>query len=101
MCIRDRWKRGDYDSFDLTNAVELIARVKALLPNWVRLQRVQRDIPAQRIVSGVKKSNLRQLAKKRLLELGGDCSCIRCREIGLNGITQVESCLLYTSPSPR
>ena len=88
--LHDLWERGDYDSFDLTNAVELIARVKALLPNWVRLQRVQRDIPAQRIVSGVKKSNLRQLAKQRLLELGGDCSCIRCREIGLNGITQVE-----------
>ncbi len=89
--LHELWKRGDYASFDLTDAVELIARVKALLPKWVRLQRVQRDIPAQRIVSGVKKSNLRQLAKQRLLELGGDCSCIRCREIGLRGVTQVES----------
>jgi len=89
--LHELWERGDYDSFDLTDAVELIARVKALLPKWVRLQRVQRDIPAQRIVSGVKKSNLRQLAKQRLLELGGDCSCIRCREVGLSGVTHVDN----------
>ncbi len=89
--LHELWKRGDYDALDLTDAVELIARVKALLPQWVRLQRVQRDIPAHRIVGGVKKSNLRQLAKRRLLELGGDCSCIRCREIGLCGVIQVEN----------
>ena len=84
------WKRGDYVPLDLRDTVELIARVKAELPVWVRLQRVQRDIPAHRIVDGVKKSNLRQLAKKRLGELGHECRCIRCREVGLQGITSVE-----------
>ena len=88
--LHELWKRGDYIAFDLRDAVELVARVKALLPVWVRLQRVQRDIPAHRIVSGVKKGNLRELAKRRLLELGGDCSCIRCREVGLRGVYQVE-----------
>jgi elongator complex protein 3 len=88
--LHELWKRGDYDAFDLRDAVELVARVKALLPVWVRLQRVQRDIPAHRIVSGVKKGNLRELAKRRLLELGGDCSCIRCREVGLRGVYRVE-----------
>ena len=83
------WKRGEYDALDLRDAVELIAQVKAELPNWVRLQRVQRDIPAHRIVAGVKKGNLRQLAKKRLRELGRECNCIRCREVGLLGITNV------------
>src|SRR5208337_4897459 len=33
---------------------------------------------------------LRQLAKKRLRELGRECNCIRCREVGLQGITNVE-----------
>jgi len=88
--LHELWKRGDYEAFELRDAIELIARVKALLPKWVRLQRVQRDIPAHRIISGVKKSNLRQLAKKRLLELGGECSCIRCREVGLQGVNRVE-----------
>ncbi|MGA7470153.1 MAG: tRNA uridine(34) 5-carboxymethylaminomethyl modification radical SAM/GNAT enzyme Elp3 [Halobacteriota archaeon] len=89
--LYDLWKRGEYDALDLRDAVELIAQVKAELPKWVRLQRVQRDIPAQRIVGGVKKGNLRQLAKKRLRELGRECNCIRCREVGLQGITNVEA----------
>lgn len=88
--LYDMWKRGDYHALDLQDAVELIAQVKAELPKWVRLQRVQRDIPAHRIVAGVKKGNLRQLAKKRLRELGRECNCIRCREVGLISITNVE-----------
>jgi elongator complex protein 3 len=44
--------------------------------------RVQRDIPAQLIVSGVKKSNLRQLVQQRLKAEGSRCRCIRCREVG-------------------
>jgi elongator complex protein 3 len=44
--------------------------------------RVQRDIPAGLILAGVKKSNLRQLAIEKLMEQGGKCQCIRCREVG-------------------
>jgi elongator complex protein 3 len=84
------WKLGNYDAMQLREAIELVARVKAQLPKWVRLQRVQRDIPADRIVAGVRNGNLRQLAKRRLHDLGGNCSCIRCREIGLQGISEVE-----------
>jgi len=89
--LHELWKRGDYHALTLEDAIELTARVKALLPEWVRLQRVQRDIPAQRIISGVRQGNLRQLAKERLLALGGQCDCIRCREIGLQGITAVDA----------
>ena len=61
---------------------ELIADIKAVLPKWVRLQRIQRDIPAHQIFAGVRKSNLRQLAEEKLREKGGKCRCIRCREVG-------------------
>jgi elongator complex protein 3 len=44
--------------------------------------RVQRDIPAQLIVAGVDKSNLRQIVQKELQEKGVRCRCIRCREVG-------------------
>jgi elongator complex protein 3 len=44
--------------------------------------RVQRDIPARLILAGVKKSNLRQLAKDQLGAQGAKCRCIRCREVG-------------------
>ncbi len=89
--LYEAWKQGEYTALSVEDATELIARAKALLPPWVRLQRVQRDIPAERILGGVTKGNLRQLAKARLLELGKTCSCIRCREAGLLGVTEVES----------
>jgi elongator complex protein 3 len=71
-------------------AAELVSQIKEMLPGYVRLQRVQRDIPAQLIVAGVKKSNLRQLAQSRLKARGGRCRCIRCREAGLRGISEAD-----------
>jgi elongator complex protein 3 len=76
------WKAGKYEALSDEEAVNLIADVKAILPKWVRLQRVQRDIPAQQIFAGVRKSNLRQLAEEKLKEKGKKCRCIRCREVG-------------------
>jgi elongator complex protein 3 len=38
----------------------------------------------------VKKSNIRQLAKERLVERGGRCRCIRCREVGHNILKGIE-----------
>ncbi|HYA33829.1 MAG TPA: tRNA uridine(34) 5-carboxymethylaminomethyl modification radical SAM/GNAT enzyme Elp3 [Candidatus Bathyarchaeia archaeon] len=84
------WQRGEYKALDLSDAVELVVLAKMELPRWVRLQRVQRDIPAQQIVAGVKKGNLRELATKRLHARGHQCNCIRCREVGLKGVTEVE-----------
>jgi elongator complex protein 3 len=54
------------------------------LPRYVRLQRVQRDIPAGHIEAGVQKSNLRQLAWQAMDDHGWECECIRCREVGMN-----------------
>jgi len=62
--------------------VELVARVKEMVPPWIRIMRVQRDIPAPFIDAGVDKSNLRQLVWERMRERGSRCRCIRCREAG-------------------
>jgi len=80
--VYDRWKRNDFDPLDSEEAAELVAWIKERIPPYVRLQRVQRDIPADHIDAGVQKSNLRQLARDRLDERGGTCDCIRCREAG-------------------
>lgn len=76
------WEAGDYKALSDEEAAELIANIKEVLPKWVRLQRIQRDIPAHQIFAGVRKSNLRQLAEEKLKEKGGKCHCIRCREVG-------------------
>ena len=82
--VYDMWEREEYDPLDNEAAAELVAEIKRDLPRYVRLQRVQRDIPADFIEGGVWKSNLRQLAWERMDEHGWTCDCIRCREVGMN-----------------
>ncbi|MEF8775802.1 MAG: tRNA uridine(34) 5-carboxymethylaminomethyl modification radical SAM/GNAT enzyme Elp3 [Haloarculaceae archaeon] len=80
--IYDRWHSDEYDPLGNDEAAELVAEIKSMLPRYTRLQRVQRDIPADFIEAGVWKSNLRQLARQRMAEHGWSCECIRCREVG-------------------
>ena len=80
--IEELWKRKEYTPYPEAELVELVAYAKSLIPEYTRLQRIQRDIPATLIVAGSRHSNFRQLAKNRLTALGKRCRCIRCREIG-------------------
>ncbi|NYT00549.1 MAG: tRNA uridine(34) 5-carboxymethylaminomethyl modification radical SAM/GNAT enzyme Elp3 [Methanocellales archaeon] len=80
--LHEMWKNGEYSPLMNEDAVELLSKVKSFLPRWVRLQRIQRDIPANLILAGVNKSNIRQLAADKLIESGKKCHCIRCREVG-------------------
>lgn len=74
-------KKGSYQSYTDQDLIELLVRMKQLVPEYVRITRLYRDIPAPTIVSGSKISNLRQLVQARMKELGVECRCIRCREI--------------------
>ena len=76
------WRQGLYRPYTTKEAVELIVQVKKIIPEWVRIMRVQRDIPAYLIVAGVKRSNLRELVLEELRREGLRCRCIRCREAG-------------------
>jgi len=73
---------GKYKPYTTEEAANLIVEIKKVIPFWVRIMRVQRDIPAGLIVAGVKRSNLRQLVQLKLREQGVRCRCIRCREVG-------------------
>jgi elongator complex protein 3 len=79
----DMWRRDEYEPLRNEEAAELVAEIKSMIPRYTRLQRVQRDIPADFIDAGVWKSNLRQLARQRMDEHGWSCDCIRCREVGM------------------
>ncbi|MHB9286064.1 tRNA uridine(34) 5-carboxymethylaminomethyl modification radical SAM/GNAT enzyme Elp3 [Halobacteriales archaeon Cl-PHB] len=82
--IYDRWHQDEFDPLSNDEAADLVAEIKSMIPRYTRLQRVQRDIPADFIEGGVWKSNLRQLARQRMAEHGWTCECIRCREVGHN-----------------
>lgn len=80
--LYDIWERGEYKPLSSEDAAVLLAGIKERLPKWVRLQRIQRDIPVKHIVDGVLKSNIRQIADEILAKEGKHCRCIRCREVG-------------------
>jgi len=80
--LEELYLRGEYAPFDEETLIDLLAEIKSGLPEYVRLQRVQRDIPAKLIVAGSIHGNFRQLAADRLIAGGKRCRCIRCREIG-------------------
>ncbi|RLF51349.1 MAG: tRNA uridine(34) 5-carboxymethylaminomethyl modification radical SAM/GNAT enzyme Elp3 [Thermoplasmata archaeon] len=80
--LYEKWKKGEYEPLKEEDAIDLIAEMKKYVPEWVRIQRVERDIPSYMIEEGIKKSNLRELVHKKMKELGYQCRCIRCREVG-------------------
>lgn len=85
--LHAQWRSGRYIPLRTEEAVELIARLKVLVPPWCRIQRVQREIGVAEIHDGATRGDLRELAKARLRTEGRSCRCIRCREVGLRGIS--------------
>ena len=74
-----RWSRGS----DRAVCGWQVARLLALVPPWVRVYRIQRDIPMPLVTSGVEKGNLRELALARMGQLGLRCRDVRTREVGI------------------
>ena len=76
------WKKGDYEPYSLEKYIELIVKIKKQVPRWMRIQRIQRDIPSNLIAAGIKRGDLRLLVQEKLKKEGISCQCIRCREVG-------------------
>ena len=76
------WRRGEYKALTDEEAVEIISECYRYIPKWVRVIKIQRDIPAELIVAGPRKSNLRELVERRALEKGIRIREIRFREVG-------------------
>ncbi|MCL4451001.1 MAG: tRNA uridine(34) 5-carboxymethylaminomethyl modification radical SAM/GNAT enzyme Elp3 [Candidatus Thermoplasmatota archaeon] len=76
------WKNGKYIPMDTEEAVDLIAYYLSIIPPWIRIQRMQRDIPVQFIEAGVKRSDIRNLIEERLSQMGKKSEEIRQREVG-------------------
>jgi len=76
------YKEGKYKPYSFKELLWLLKEIKKIVPYWVRIQRIVRDIPAQEIVEGPTKiSNLRQIIHQDMQKEGWRCKCIRCREV--------------------
>lgn len=80
--LYESWSTGQYTPMSLEETIDLVAEMKQQIPPWVRVLRIQRDIPVALIEAGVRKSHLRELVVERLKDEGSRCRCIRCREVG-------------------
>lgn len=78
------WKQGKYVPPDTEEVADLVAYFMEKMPPWIRVQRMQRDIPVKFIEAGVKRSDIRNIVDSKLKERGIKTMEIRSREIGLS-----------------
>ena len=79
--LEKEFKEGKFQPLETKEAIKIIAQFKTTLPQYVRIMRVQRDIPTKQTTAGVDKTNLRQMIFAYMKENNLHCTCIRCNEI--------------------
>ncbi len=82
--VHDLWEKGKFTPYTKKELTELLVKVKKELPPWVRVARIFRDVPAEKIIAGCRTSNIREIAARALAQKNKSCSCVRCREVKEN-----------------
>ncbi len=78
----EKWYQDErYRPYDDETMINLLVNIKSIVPKYVRISRVLRDIPPKFIVGGLKNA-VRDLVRQRMEQQGIKCMCIRCREYG-------------------
>jgi len=75
------YEQKKYRPYPPKTLVELIIKLKTIVPYYCRINRLIRDIPQESIAAGNKITNLRQILEAELKKRGLKCKCIRCREV--------------------
>jgi elongator complex protein 3 len=73
--LKQWWKDGRYEPYRDEEIVKLLVKFQTIVPPWVRIMRLMRDIPVSNILDGAKFSNLRQILTQqpqKLRQLVGD-----------------------------
>jgi len=75
-------KNKIYQPYSLKKLVSLLVKIKTeIIPPWVRISRLARDVSEKSILEPKIPSNLREIVLKEVKKIGKKCQCIRCREI--------------------
>jgi len=90
------YEKGIYKPYPDEVFTDLLLQIKKIVPPWVRIMRIQREIESKNILYGYKSSNIRQILQQKLTEQGLQCNCIRCREVGIKKLTNYEKIKITT-----
>ena len=78
------YKDGTYNPYSDQDMIDVLTEIKKIIPRWVRIMRLHREISSDQIIAGPKLGNLRQIVQQNLKKQNLFCRCIRCREAGLS-----------------
>ncbi|MEM0117001.1 MAG: tRNA uridine(34) 5-carboxymethylaminomethyl modification radical SAM/GNAT enzyme Elp3 [Conexivisphaerales archaeon] len=76
------YKSKKYTPYSDEELIDMLCRFKSIVPPWLRIMRIQREIPQEEVIGGIKIGNLRQAIRKTMKKRKIVCNCIRCREVG-------------------
>lgn len=83
--LADIWERGEFVPYTDEVLIPLMAELQGLLPEYIRLNRMYRDIPASQILAGSKLANLRQVTEIEMKKKGITRHDISAREVRAKG----------------
>jgi histone acetyltransferase (RNA polymerase elongator complex component) len=80
-CKRPKVFSGKKYAKPYTVMHELLLWFKTIVPPWIRINRLKRDIPSQYIEGGNEDVSMRQVIHTEMKLRDLKCMCIRCREV--------------------
>jgi elongator complex protein 3 len=79
--LEELWRSGWFVPYDDKTLIPLMSDLQGMLPEYLRLNRMYRDIPASQILAGSKLANLRQITEANMIARGITRHDISAREI--------------------
>lgn len=113
--LKDEYERGLHKPYGeifvphprikkYTKLHELLIYAKTIVPKYIRLNRIIRDIPSQYILGGLTDVSMRQVLQLEMKRLGRTCKCIRCKEVKKQKINTIDAkliCLEFDSSDEK
>lgn len=69
--LTEIWRNGGFTAYDDETLIQLMANLLEMVPPYIRMNRVYRDIPSHQILHGSHLANLRQISEELLVSRGG------------------------------
>lgn len=77
------WQKNEFAPISQNDAIKILSKIQEEVPPWVRIMRINRDIPGNIISGGIKTTNLRQVVDEEMKKNKIFSKDIRAREAGL------------------